>query len=270
MLSLNSFRPETLCIIHNQIPPEIYFTVIAQAHLIVNSLYDKLTEGRKLSPALAGGSFVLLGHDELCRINENHVENKQYFEAGGVHMIEAIVLALLVAKIRKYKLKPLLRDWSVYPVFIFAIIYIYLDFSIFHENYGLLKYSAVFKPVYIATFSILILRHRLYIAGFIGAACVTLGGVLNNIVMGTNGGKMPVFPSLTYMTGYVKPGFFERIAPYDKVHVLGNASTKLPFLADWIDLGYSVLSIGDVFIRVMAFILVYSVIKHLNTRPGAA
>ena len=184
-------------------------------------------------------------------------------------MIEAIFLALLAAKVRKYKLKPLFKEWTIYLVLFFAFLYMYLDYSIFHGNYGLLKYSAVFKISYICMFSILVFKHRQYNAGFIGAACVAIGGVLNSIVMKANGGKMPVFPTLTYMTGYLKPDTFEKIARYDSVHVLGSSATKLAFLADKIDIGYGILSIGDVFTRLMAFVIIYSVVKSLNTNSVA-
>ena len=179
-------------------------------------------------------------------------------------MVEAILLALLVAKIKRYKLKPMWKEWTVYLVFLFALIYIYLEYSIFHENYSLARYSAVFKVSYMCAFSVLVFMHRQYIAGFIGAVFVTIGGILNSIVMHANGGKMPVFPTLSYVTGYLNPNTFTRLAPYDSVHVLGGAASKLPFLADWIDLGYSVLSVGDVCTRVMAFVIIYSVVKHLN------
>ena len=179
-------------------------------------------------------------------------------------MIEAIFLAFLAAKLRKYKLKPLFKEWTIYLVLFFAFLYMYLDYSVFHENYSLLKYSAVFKFSYICVFSILVFKHRQYIAGFIGAVCVTLCGVLNSIVVNANGGKMPVFPALSYITGYLKPDAFEKLARYDSVHVLGGSAAKLAFLADRIDLGYGVLSIGDVFFRLMAFVIIYSVVKSLN------
>jgi hypothetical protein len=184
-------------------------------------------------------------------------------------MIETIFLALLVAKIRKYKLTPLFKNWTIYLVLLFAVTYIYLDNSIFHGNYSLVKYSSVFKVSYICMLSLLVFIHRQYKAGFIGAACVALGGVLNAIVMNANGGKMPVFPTLSYRTGYLSPDTFLKIAQYEKVHVLGSSATKLSFLADRIDLGYGILSIGDVFTRLMAFVIIFSVIKHLNRRDSA-
>ena len=36
------------------------------------------------------------------------------------------------------------------------------------------------------------------------------------------------------------------------------------YLTDIFDVGYSVLSIGDIFIRVFVFIIIYNTVKHLN------
>lgn len=179
-------------------------------------------------------------------------------------MIETIILALLIAKLRKYRLKPLLKEWSIYPVAVLAVIYIYLDYMVYHGEYGLLKYSMLLKAAYMCIFSILIFKHRLYRAGFIGAASISFGGILNSIAIHANGGNMPVFPSLSYVTGYVKPDTFQRLMEYDKIHVLGSLSSRLVFLTDTIDLGYSILSIGDVFFRVMPFVIIYGVVKSLN------
>ena len=72
---------------------------------------------------------------------------------------------------------------------------------------------------------------------------------------------MPVFPTLSYLTGYGKVEAFDKV---NDIHILGNSSTKLKFLTDIFDIGYSILSIGDVFIRLYVFIIIYSVIKEIN------
>lgn len=179
-------------------------------------------------------------------------------------MFEMILLALLVAKIRKYKLTPLFKEWAIYPILIFTSIYIVLQLSWFQGNFSALKYQKIFQVLYIGTLGILIIRCRLYKAGFIGVACVSVCGILNGIVMKANGGKMPVFPTFSYVTGYLKPDSFEKAAGYDAIHVMGNPSTRLSFLSDTIDIGYSVLSVGDIFIYLMMFIIIYGAIKCLN------
>ena len=91
-------------------------------------------------------------------------------------------------------------------------------------------------------------------AGF----CLWLGSTLNKIVINANNG-MPVFPSNTYWTGYAKPDLFN-----DGIHILGNAYTKLIPLSDWIDIFYSVISPGDILIRMYVFLIIYYAIKYSN------
>ena len=92
----------------------------------------------------------------------------------------------------------------------------------------------------------------------IGAACVFGGGILNDLAIKANGGFMPVFPSISYITGYVKPESFNVVKD---IHVLGSSASKFKILTDYIDLGYSILSVGDVFIRVFVFLVIFYSIK---------
>ncbi|NJD03953.1 MAG: hypothetical protein FIA99_15450, partial [Ruminiclostridium sp.] len=172
-------------------------------------------------------------------------------------MIEAFLLALLVAKIRKYRLAPLFREWPVYLVIILALIHLYMNFSIFQGNMDIIKYSSVIRIAFALIFGILIFKYNLYKAGFLGVAFIALGGILNNIVMKANGGRMPVFPSISYITGYINPETFKNMEKYDDIHIQGSSSTKLAILADKIDLGYTMLSIGDVFIVSIVFLTIY-------------
>jgi hypothetical protein len=184
-------------------------------------------------------------------------------------MVETILLAFLVAKLRKYRLTPLFKEWTIYPVFAFALIYVYLDYTIFKGDYSLVRYSTLFRILYYGMFSILILKHKQYRAGFIAFVLIMSGGILNNIVMKANGGKMPVFPSLSYITGYIKPDSFDNMAKHDSIHMLGSSSTRLAFLSDKIDLGYTIMSAGDVLMHLMAFVIIFGVIKHLNISDTA-
>ena len=183
-------------------------------------------------------------------------------------MIESFLLALLVAKIKKYKLAPLFKEWTVYLVLAFLLTYLYVNFSISQGNIALIKYATVFRIIYAFIFGIMIFKYNLYKTGFLGVALIVLGGLLNSIVMKANGGKMPVFPSLSYVTGYMKPETFKNLEKYDSIHIQGSSTTKLAFLADKIDLGYTMLSIGDVFIFSIVFLIIYNMIKHLNRSPS--
>lgn len=176
-------------------------------------------------------------------------------------MIETILIAMLVAKIRGYKLKLLFMRWEIYPVLAFVIIYIFLNMEVFFGNYSFIKFARILEPFYICTFLILIIKYRQYVSAIIGSACIIIGTILNKIAISANGGKMPVFPTLSYVTGYVKPDVFIKVKD---IHILGNEASKLKFLTDIIDLGYSILSIGDIFIRIFTFIIIFNTIKSIN------
>lgn len=176
-------------------------------------------------------------------------------------MIETILLAMLIAKLKGYKLKPLFKSWEFYPVFGFSIIYIILNSMIFFNNYSLVKYAKLLETIYILIFLIPIIKYKQYFSAIVGSISILIGTLLNKVVMLANAGKMPVYPTLSRLTGYFKSNSFCKAKD---IHVLGNSLTKLKALTDFIDLGYSILSIGDVFIRLFTFIIIYNSIKYLN------
>ncbi len=170
-----------------------------------------------------------------------------------------ILFALLCLKIKGYKVMPVLKAYPLYPYVFVQIIYLILQLNIFWGNYDYIKYASVFKNVYLFTLIIPILVYKLYKTGFLGAACIIIGTILNKFVMSQNGGKMPVFASLSKLTGYYDESVFQTI---DNIHIVGNETTKYKFLSDFIDVGYSVLSIGDLLIHSLAFIVIYNVIRE--------
>ena len=176
-------------------------------------------------------------------------------------MIEPILLAIFFAKIKGYKVKPLFKTWAIYPVFAFVLMYLILEAMLFHGNYTFIKYAGSFHYLYLLTFLILIIKYKLNISAIIGSIFIFTGSVLNNIVIAANNGKMPVFPTLSYLTGYAKSDSFIKAKD---IHILGSEVTKLKFLTDIFDVGYSIMSIGDICIRVFAFIIIFNTIKTIN------
>ncbi|MBU3176564.1 DUF5317 domain-containing protein [Clostridium estertheticum] len=176
-------------------------------------------------------------------------------------MIEPILLALIFAKIKGYKIKPLFKTWAIYPVLTFVLLYVISEVMIFNDNYTFIKYTSVFHYFYLLTFIILIIKYKLNISAIIGSIFIIIGSVLNNIVIAANNGKMPVFPTLSYLTGYVKPDSFMKVKD---IHILGSGVTKMKFLTDIIDVGYCIMSIGDICIRVFVFIIIFNTIKVIN------
>lgn len=181
-------------------------------------------------------------------------------------MIETLLLAMLVAKFKGYNLKPLFKSWTIYPILVCELMYILFEISIFMGEYRFTQYVGVLKLLYLYLFLVPIIKYRQYYSSIIGSSFVVIGTVLNKIAIRYNDGYMPVFPKLSYWTGYVKLDTFNKV---NDIHILGNSETKLKFLTDVMDIGYSILSIGDVFIRAFAFIIIYNVIKYLNTEKNS-
>ena len=176
-------------------------------------------------------------------------------------MIEAVIIALIISKIKGYSLKPFFKSWTIYPILIFEAIYIVFQISIFMGNYDVVKWAPWFKSIYMYLFLIPIFWYKEYVSALIGSLFILAGTFLNHIVMAANGGEMPAFPSLTYFTGYLKADTFSKI---QDIHMLGDSSVKLKYLSDIIDIGYTILSIGDILIRVFVVIIIYVTVKKTN------
>lgn len=176
-------------------------------------------------------------------------------------MIEAVIIALIIAKIKGYNLKPFFKSWTIYPILIFEAIYIVFQINIFMGNYDVVKWAPWFKSIYMYLFLIPIFWYKEYISALIGSLFILAGTFLNHIVMAANGGQMPAFPSLTYFTGYLKADTFSKI---QDIHMLGDSSVKFKYLSDIIDIGYSILSVGDILIRVFVVMIIYTTVKKTN------
>lgn len=175
--------------------------------------------------------------------------------------MESILLAFLISKIKRYEIKKIFKIWQIYPVFLCVLIYIGLQITVFLGNYSFIKYSKIFETIYILSYIFLILKFRLYYSVIIGSIFIFIGSLLNKIVILANNGNMPVFPKLSYITGYINDKSFLNA---NDVHALGNEATKFKFLSDIIDIGYSVMSIGDICIRMFGVIIIYNSIKYIN------
>ncbi len=178
-------------------------------------------------------------------------------------MIETIIFAFIVSKLKGYDIKPLFKSWAFYPVVIMELLYWTGQVLIWNEYYKVINLLAFSKTIYLCTYLFLILKYELYSSAIIGSVFTLIGGMLNDIAIKANGGFMPVFPSLSYLTGYAKAESFELV---NDIHILGNAQTNLKILTDFIDTGYCVLSIGDLFIRIFVFLILYNSIKKINCK----
>lgn len=180
-------------------------------------------------------------------------------------MPETILFALIYSKYKKYNIKPLFQRKEIYYVLAVEVVYIFLQMTLFAGNYSAIRYAGMLKNIYLCTYLGLILKHQLYKEALFGSGFMLLGGMCNNLAIAANGGKMPVFPSLSYLTSYAKPEAFtiaHQVA--NDFHILGDENTRLKILTDVIDIGYSILSIGDVLIRIFVVLIIYGAIKKMN------
>lgn len=180
-----------------------------------------------------------------------------------MHLILTILIAVLLAKWRKYDLKPIFKSWTIYPVLLVQGVILIFQASIFMGSHIFIPFAPYVTSMVILSFLFSIFAYQLYLPAVLGSLCVLVGTLLNKFVMAQNGGRMPVFPTLSYLTGYATPTSF---AYDDGIHVLGSATTQWKWLTDYIDVGYSVLSPGDLFIHAFSVILLYATIKAANQK----
>lgn len=180
-------------------------------------------------------------------------------------MPETILIALVYSKAKKYHIRPLFKYKEIYYVLAIEFIYLYFQVALFNGHYEVVQYASLLKSVYLCSYLGLIFKYELYQEALIGSGLMLLGGLCNQIAIAVNGGKMPVFPSLSYLTGYVKPGAFDIAYEITKdFHILGGSETKLKIFTDFLDIGYSILSIGDLLIRAFIVLIIYGAIKKMN------
>jgi hypothetical protein len=129
------------------------------------------------------------------------------------------------------------------------------------EKYWVIKYAPIVRYAFLLAFLIPMFRYQLYKPAIMGSCSIAIGSILNSIVMSQNGGKMPVYPTFSYITGYVKA---EQHLVANDIHVFGTAQTNCKFLTDYIDVGFCVLSIGDLFIHFYVFLMVFNLIISIN------
>jgi len=176
-------------------------------------------------------------------------------------MLLYILAAFICAKIKGYKIKPIFKAYSLYPYAIFELLYLFLQLSIFMHNYSFVQYTKIINSMYLYTLIIPIMVYKLYKPGICGSVLIMIGTLLNKFVISQNGGKMPVYASFSKITGYYNKSAIEAV---DSIHIIGNESTKFKILTDYIDIGSSILSIGDVLIHSFIFIVIYYTIKEIN------
>ncbi|PKM62983.1 MAG: hypothetical protein CVU97_02555 [Firmicutes bacterium HGW-Firmicutes-21] len=174
-----------------------------------------------------------------------------------------IIAGMLIAKIKKYKISCIFTRLDFYPLFAVEAVFIFFTITALCGNYDYVKYAPHIQKAFVLALIPPILARRLYLQSIIGCGLVIFGTALNRIVMYANGGHMPVYPTLSRYTVYVTDEVLTM--GVDDLHIPMTSLTKLNFLADYIDTGFSILSIGDMFIHSFTTIVVFYAIKKMNT-----
>ena len=160
------------------------------------------------------------------------------------------------------------RACDLYPFLAVCACHAFFIINAWLGNHSFVRYAGVLQYLMIFTLLLPILRRRITYPTMIGVGLTMVGTLMNQVVIRANGGKMPVYPTVSRWIGYYKEG--QLSGAIDDLHVLMDADSALPFLADYIDLGSCVLSPGDVLIHAFASIVIYYVVKSVCPRVEPA
>lgn len=181
-------------------------------------------------------------------------------------IIESIILAFLVAKYQKLKLKPFIQSWNMYALCGLLLLYIGLTASTFLGFHGLIEYRNWFQCIVVFVFAFMCTFNQLSWKRFVTNLVLLIsGGFLNMIAINLNNGKMPVFPTLSISTGYINHDMLLNMTKFSPVHTIGNYfTTKAIPLCDIFDLGFTVFSVGDLLFYIGLAVILVGVVKKLN------
>jgi hypothetical protein len=139
-----------------------------------------------------------------------------------------------------------------------------------HQNYYFLQYQKLIKDAILLSYIILgfdvLLRNDKYKEYIIACCSLIIGFILNGIAMYFNDGKMPIYPSISWSTGYTQYDMIMNASKFGDFHILGDHMTNLIFLCDIFDFGGSIWSVGDLLCRLYAFIILYYSVKTIHEK----
>jgi len=185
-----------------------------------------------------------------------------YFESNGIY------------KYKQYCIRQIFKHWSVLPSIIMLIFYLYLEYTMFVQNYYFLQYQYIIKTATLLSYFPLIFTYKLYDNpkyinnNFMSVitspmiksgCCLLIGSIFNRIAVFFNNNKMPTYPNISYWTKYINDSGF-----IDEIHTIGTSHSSLILICNIFDLGYGVLSFGDLLVRLYVFIILYYSIKNKN------
>ena len=170
-------------------------------------------------------------------------------------MLIFILIPLFMLYFKGYRLRAPLQIWDLYPFFAACACHLFFVINAWCGNHSFVRFAAILQYFMIFTLLIPVVRRRIVYPTFVGVGLTMVGTLMNHIAINANGGKMPVYPTVSKWIGSYKDGQLD--GSIDQLHVLMDESSKLVFLTDYFDLGSCVLSPGDVLIHTFASIIVY-------------
>jgi len=202
-------------------------------------------------------------------------------------MSETVLFSLIFAWLKGIKLSNIFRfikNWSFYPILLTCFIHFYIIYLMINGEYWFIEYANYIKTASLLFYLCLVWKYKLFDVSIFkrisvkespilttvtspitfGILCIWIGSILNIIAMKYNNLKMPVFPNVSYSTGYSKVNMFEKMLQYNDFHIIGDHTTNLIFLTDFIDFFVGVMSIGDIFTRIFVVLIIYYSIKSLS------
>ena len=171
-------------------------------------------------------------------------------------MTPFILIPIIIAYFRGYRVHRVFTVCDLYPLLFTVLCHgVFVAFA-WCGNFYFIKYGAWLQRAIILSLLLPIIRRRIVKPTFVGVGITLAGTLMNRIVIEANGGHMPSAPTLSRLTGFYREGQLEG-GMVDSLHTLFTGACKYPILADYIDLGYCILSPGDVLIHSFAGIIVY-------------
>ena len=207
--------------------------------------------------------FTTFFIEKLLTIAKNHATIIVYRNRGkgNVGMLIFILVPFMIAYIKGYRIRSALRIWDLYPFFLSCACHTFFIINAWCGNHSFVRFSDALQWVMIATLVLPVLVRGIVYPTFVGVGMTVVGTLMNEVVIRANGGKMPVYPTVSKWIGYYQEGQLD--GSIDQLHVLMDGSTRLAFLADYIDFGLCILSPGDLLIHAFASVVIYYTIKSV-------
>lgn len=176
-------------------------------------------------------------------------------------MLPFLLAAMVISRIKGYKPFYIFKTYTIYPFIGVEILFWIMQILVSSGYDETVKFASILKLCYFACLLIPVLKFKLYEKALLGSGLVIIGSLMNRVVMNANGGKMPVYFTISKFTGFANEDLFNATG---SIHIKMMDSTKLKFLADYLDFGYCVMSLGDIVMKAYFIIIFYQMIKILN------